>query len=93
MALISQSVTFSFNYNDNIAESFIVVSISMKDTKDVADEYWRTVGIKDQLLISVPAFVEKNMPVPSGYGGTNCALVSTFVDVETVTYRNGKKVN
>ena len=79
---IVSSVHFSYydesqevNTN-NIARSFIYVKISVLNGEAFAQ--W----LRARLIDIVPQFIEENMPIPSGYDGTNCKRISRndFID-------------
>ncbi len=63
------------NTND-LARSFIYVKISILNDKDFAEEVFKRV------TSVVPAYVEANMTVPSGYVGTNCQRITRTDEVK-----------
>ncbi len=84
LALYSEAISFSFlneedekieNANE-LARSFIYVKISVLNDKEFADEVF------NRVTTVVPAYVEENMTVPSGYIGTNCQRITRTDEVK-----------
>ena len=73
--------------------SCIDVSISILETDEMENEKEKATLIKNQLIKSIPQFVESKMYKPDGYVGTKCVLMTALTDIQTVVYQNGQKIN
>ncbi len=60
---------------NDLARSFIYVKISVLNDRAFAED------LLEAIKEAVPAYVEENMAVPSGYQGTNCQRISRLDDV------------
>ena len=60
---------------NDLARSFIYVKISVLNDEAFAKD------LLEAIKEAVPAYVEENMAVPSGYQGTNCQRISRLDDV------------
>ena len=80
--LISDAITFSFEADGNIAESFIKVEISLDSTKNNNQGEITAIALCEQIKLVVPAFVEENMPTPSNYAYTKCTPTKLIADVD-----------
>ncbi len=60
----------------DLARSFIYVKILVENDEDLANEFYK------QIILLVPEFVKTNMPVPSGYDGTNCQRITRSDKIE-----------
>ena len=60
---------------NNLARSFIYVTISVLNDKAFAEE------ILECVKVVVPAYVKENMTVPSGYIGTKCQRITRSDDI------------
>lgn len=60
---------------NNLARSFIYVKISTLNDKKFAEE------LLQKVINVVPAYVEENMAIPSGYEGTNCQRITRSDDI------------
>lgn len=82
--LVNQSVSFAFMEKEvesiedanNLARSFIYVNISVLNDKEFAE------FLLTRIREHIPSFVEENMPVPSGYDGTNCQRITRLDKIE-----------
>lgn len=80
--------TFSYLQNDedvndanNLARSFIYVTISVLQDKDFAEL------LLQKVKTIVPDYVEENMPIPTGYEGTNCQRLTRLDDISLTNPR------
>ena len=78
----SSAVTYSYLQAEedvedanNLARSFIYVTISVLNDKAFAEE------ILERVKVVVPAYVKENMTVPSGYIGTKCQRITRSDDI------------
>ena len=60
---------------NDLARSFIYVKISVLNDRAFAED------LLEAIKEAVPAYVEENMAVPSGYQGTNCQRISRLDEV------------
>lgn len=87
--LIADCTEYSYGNNINCID----VSISIQDTQEMENEKEKATIIKNQLLESIPLFIESNMYVPDGYDGIKCTQLNLLTDIQTVVYKNGQKIN
>ena len=80
---IEYSYATGQNAEDDLSRSFIYVKISVTE-RELAELFLESVKS------SVPAFVEENMTVPSGYEGTNCRRVSRLEEIKEVKTKKNK---
>ncbi len=84
LAKYQAAVSFSYlksdeDYTDanNLARSFIYVNISVLNDEKFASD------LLEIVKVVVPAYVESNMTVPSGYDGTNCQRITRTDDIHS----------
>ncbi len=78
LSLYRSSITYTYysesdksiDLADSFARSFIYVKVSVLNNEIKAEQ------IYEKIVNVLPAFVETNMPVPSGYDGTNCQKIT-----------------
>lgn len=84
MEAVSKAISYSYtekevketeNVND-LARSFVYVEISVLNDKDFANY------LLNRIREQIPLFIEENMPVPSGYDGTNCQRITRLDSIE-----------
>ena len=80
---VNNSVKFSYLEEDsnvadanNLARSFIYVTISVINDKDFAQ------SILDSVKQVLPWYVEKNMTVPTDYDGTQCQKITVLEEIK-----------
>ncbi len=83
LSLYQNAISFSYldakdDYEDanNLARSFIYVNISILNDKEEATK------LLEKVKVIVPAYVEANMTIPTGYDGTNCQRITRTDNVE-----------
>ena len=81
----------SYTRSENV--NCIDVSISIQDTQEMENEKEKATIIKDQIIESIPIFIEAIMYKPDGYDGTKCTLLNILTDIQTVVYKNGQKID
>ncbi len=88
LSLYQNAISFSYldandDYEDanNLARSFIYVNISILNDKEEATK------LLEKVKVIVPAYVEANMTVPTGYDGTNCQRITRTDDVHLTNPR------
>ncbi len=82
LSLYKDAISFSYLQSNediddanNLARSFIYVSISVLQDQDFAK------SLLERVKTVVPAYVEENMTVPQGYEGTNCQRITRTDDI------------
>ncbi len=82
LRVYNAAVSFSYQKGNvdsstanNLARSFIYVTISILNEQDFA------IDLLEKVKTVVPAYVEANMTVPSGYTGTNCQRITRSDDI------------
>ena len=83
LSTVAGAVTFSYKSDSstNIANSFIYVNIHLNGAVNNGKGKAVAEAISRQVQVSVPEYVELNMPKPSGYTSTNCILMTVLTDV------------
>ena len=73
-----------FEEANNLARSFIYVSISVKHS-DFAEGTRIASNLSSCVKKVVPQYVSENMTIPDGYSGTNCRRITTSTDKVRLT--------
>ncbi|MBQ9117727.1 MAG: hypothetical protein IJY11_00800 [Clostridia bacterium] len=84
MNVLSNSLTFTYEKTNGLAENFITVSLLVEDVDDLQNEKEIAELILAQVLDKVEGYVEENMETPTGYTATRCNRTTINTEIQTV---------